>query len=103
MDDLIATASAIQPHNERAAAVWSSGGRDYEEIIRGVYDGIDAAVAALAPQPGERILDVATGTGITARACARADSQLAASSSRLRRASNASADWPSVRNHNCNI
>ena len=61
----------IQPHNERAASVWSSGGRDYEEIIRGVYDGIDATVAGLAPQPGERILDVATGTGITARACAR--------------------------------
>ncbi|QQP93690.1 methyltransferase domain-containing protein (plasmid) [Skermanella sp. TT6] len=62
---------AIQPHNERAASVWSSGGRDYEEIIRGVYDGIDTTVAALAPRPGERILDVATGTGITARACAR--------------------------------
>jgi SAM-dependent methyltransferase len=65
------TAAAIQPHNERAASVWSSGGRDYEEIIRGVYDGIDATVAGLAPRPGERILDVATGTGITARACAR--------------------------------
>lgn len=76
MDDLIATAPAIQPHNERAAAVWSSGGRDYEEIIRGVYDGIDAAVAGLAPQPGERILDVATGTGITARACARRGAQV---------------------------
>jgi len=71
MDGHVTTAPAIQPHNERAAAVWSSGGRDYEEIIRGVYDGIDATVAALAPRPGERILDVATGTGITARACAR--------------------------------
>ena len=47
------------------------GGRDYEEIIRGVYDGIDTTVARLNPHPGERILDVATGTGITARACAR--------------------------------
>ena len=51
--------------------MWSSGGRDYEEIIRGVYDGIDTTVARLNPHPGERILDVATGTGITARACAR--------------------------------
>ena len=67
---------AIQPHNERAAAVWSSGGRDYEEIIRGVYDGIDATIAALAPRPGERILDVATGTGIAARACARRGAQV---------------------------
>jgi SAM-dependent methyltransferase len=76
MDSQITTAPTIQPHtiqphNERAASVWSLGGRDYEEIIRGVYDGIDATVAGLAPQPGERILDVATGTGITARACAR--------------------------------
>lgn len=71
MDGQITTTPAIQPHNERAAAVWSSGGRDYEEIIRGVYDGIDSTIAALAPQPGERILDVATGTGIAARACAR--------------------------------
>ena len=71
MDGQTTTAPAIQPHNERAASVWSSGGRDYEEIIRGVYDGIDATVAGLAPRPGERILDVATGTGITARACAR--------------------------------
>ena len=71
MDDQISTMPAIQPHNERAASVWSSGGRDYEEIIRGVYDGIDTTVARLNPHPGERILDVATGTGITARACAR--------------------------------
>jgi SAM-dependent methyltransferase len=71
MDGHNLSATTIQPHNERAAAVWSSGGRDYEEIIRGVYDGIDATVAGLAPRPGERILDVATGTGITARACAR--------------------------------
>lgn len=71
MDDRIGTLATIQPHNERAASVWSSGGRDYEEIIRGVYDGIDTTVARLDPRPGERILDVATGTGITARACAR--------------------------------
>jgi 2-polyprenyl-3-methyl-5-hydroxy-6-metoxy-1,4-benzoquinol methylase len=71
MNYQVATTPTIQPHNERAASVWSSGGRDYEEIIRGIYDGIDVTVAGLAPQPGERILDVATGTGITARACAR--------------------------------
>jgi hypothetical protein len=46
------TLPTIQPHNERAASVWSSGGRDYEEIIRGVYDGIDTTVARLNPHPG---------------------------------------------------
>lgn len=71
MDAITINAPAIQPHNERAAAVWSSGGQAYEAIIRGVCDAIDTTVAALAPRPGERILDVATGTGITARACAR--------------------------------
>ena len=72
------TLPTIQPHNERAASVWSSGGRDYEEIIRGVYDGIDTTVARLNPHPGERILDVATGTGITARACARRGAEVTA-------------------------
>src|SRR5690349_15440368 len=71
MDGQIGTAHPIAPHDERAAAVWSSGGRDYEEIVRGIYDGIDATIAGFAPQMGERILDVATGTGIAARACAR--------------------------------
>ena len=83
MDDQISTGQistlpAIQPHNERAASVWSSGGRDYEEIIRGVYDGIDTTVARLNPHPGECILDVATGTGITARACARRGAEVTA-------------------------
>jgi SAM-dependent methyltransferase len=72
------TLPTIQPHNERAASVWSSGGRDYEEIIRGVYDGIDTTVARLNPHPGECILDVATGTGITARACARRGAEVTA-------------------------
>ena len=80
MDSQTPTAPAIQPHTERAASVWSLGGRDYEEIIRGVYDGIDATVAGLAPQPGERILDVATGTGITARACGASSLNIFASS-----------------------
>ncbi|EWY38603.1 type 11 methyltransferase [Skermanella stibiiresistens SB22] len=71
MTSQVIATPAIQPHNERAASVWSSGGRDYEEIIRGVHDGIDATVAKFAPRAGERVLDVATGTGITARACAR--------------------------------
>jgi hypothetical protein len=30
------TVSAVQPHNERPAAVWSSGGKHYEEISRGI-------------------------------------------------------------------
>ena len=65
-----ATAS-IQPHNERPASVWSSGGADYDQISRGIADSIEHCVLRLTPKPGERILDLATGTGWTSRAIAR--------------------------------
>ncbi len=65
-----ATAS-IQPHNERPASVWSSGGADYDQISRGIADSIEHCVLRLDPRPGERILDLATGTGWTSRAVAR--------------------------------
>ena len=61
----------IQAHNERPAAVWSVGGRDYDQISRGIADAIEHCVVRLNPQPGERILDLATGTGWTSRAIAR--------------------------------
>jgi len=65
------TAPAIQPHNERPAAVWSSGGKYYEAISRGIADSIEHCVLRLDPQPGERILDLSTGTGWTSRVVAR--------------------------------
>ena len=61
----------IQPHNERPAAVWSAGGKDYNEISRGIADSIEHCVLRLNPQPGERILDLSTGTGWTSRVVAR--------------------------------
>jgi SAM-dependent methyltransferase len=61
----------IQPHNERPAAVWSAGGKGYDEISRGIADAIEHCVLRLNPQPGERILDLSTGTGWTSRVVAR--------------------------------
>jgi SAM-dependent methyltransferase len=61
----------IQPHNERLAHVWSAGGKDYDEISRGIQDAIEHCVARLDPQFGERILDLSTGTGWTSRIVAR--------------------------------
>ena len=61
----------IQQHNERPAAVWSAGGKDYDEISRGIADSIEHCVLRLNPQPGERILDLSTGTGWTSRVVAR--------------------------------
>src|SRR3954454_25069512 len=61
----------IQPHNERAAAVWNAGGTGYDTISRGIADAIEHCVLRLNPQPGERILDLSTGTGWTSRLLAR--------------------------------
>ena len=63
--------STIQPHNMRAAAVWSRGGKAYDQISRGIADAIEHCVMRLDPQPGERILDLSTGTGWTSRVGAR--------------------------------
>jgi SAM-dependent methyltransferase len=60
------------PHNAKAAATWTLGGRDYDRISFGVSDALAHAAQRLAPRPGERILDVATGTGWSARNIARA-------------------------------
>jgi SAM-dependent methyltransferase len=62
---------SIQPHNQKAAGVWNSGGGQYEEISRGIADSIEHCVMRLAPKPGEKILDLATGTGWTSRVVAR--------------------------------
>ena len=61
----------VQPHNERAATVWGAGGKDYDRISRGIADSIEHCVLRLDPRPGERILDLSTGTGWTSRVVAR--------------------------------
>jgi SAM-dependent methyltransferase len=63
--------ATIQQHNQRPAAVWSSGGESYNAISRGIADALEHAVLRLDPRPGERILDLATGTGWTSRLVAR--------------------------------
>lgn len=69
-------AAEIQAHNERASKVWGSGGAAYEEVSRGILDSIEHSVTRLAPQAGERVLDVATGTGWTARRVATRGAQV---------------------------
>src|ERR1051325_5627922 len=58
---------AIQPHNVKAAAAWNAGGQHYDKISHTISDSIEHCVNRLAPKRGERILDIATGTGWTAR------------------------------------
>ena len=63
--------SSIQPHNERPAMVWSSGGDAYDAISRQIQAALEHCAARLDPAPGEAILDLATGTGWTSRLVAR--------------------------------
>jgi ubiquinone/menaquinone biosynthesis C-methylase UbiE len=59
--------TSILSHNEKAAATWGAGGLAYDRVSENILDAIDHLVARVAPQPGENCLDVATGTGWTAR------------------------------------
>jgi SAM-dependent methyltransferase len=67
------TNQSIRSHNAGPAAVWSSGGAAYDEVSRGILDAIEHTINRLEPAPGMRILDVATGTGWTARRLAERD------------------------------
>jgi SAM-dependent methyltransferase len=64
-------AGTALPHNAKTAATWTLGGRDYDQISFGVSDALAHAAQRLAPRSGERVLDVATGTGWSARNMAR--------------------------------
>ncbi len=67
-----------QPHNEMAAKSWGHAGGAYDFISFGLSDGLSHAVQKLWPKPGERILDVATGTGWTARLLAQMGAEVTA-------------------------
>lgn len=58
---------SIRPENLAAAGTWSSGAERYERISRQIADAIEHCVDRLDVRSGERILDVATGTGWAAR------------------------------------
>jgi SAM-dependent methyltransferase len=61
----------VQPHNLKAQATWNSPAARYDEISRSIADAIEHAVERLQPAPGERVLDLATGTGWASRVLAQ--------------------------------
>lgn len=61
------TERRVRAHNAGPSAVWSSGGEAYDRISHGILDAIEHAVNRLEPEGGQRVLDVATGTGWAAR------------------------------------
>src|SRR5262245_30584598 len=68
---MMSTTSTVQPHNLRAQAVWNSPAGRYDAVSRSIADAIQHPIARLAPSPGERILDLATGTGWGSRSLAQ--------------------------------
>lgn len=80
MNEAAATSAqaGILPHHQVAASLWSLGGENYDEISFGVSDALAHAAQRLAPKADEQILDVATGTGWSARNVARAGARVTA-------------------------
>ncbi|HUT48413.1 MAG TPA: methyltransferase domain-containing protein [Alphaproteobacteria bacterium] len=71
-----AAGPAVLPHHEAAAALWGQGGAFYDHVSYAISDALAHAAQRLNAKPGQRILDVATGTGWTARNAARAGAQV---------------------------
>jgi SAM-dependent methyltransferase len=65
-------------HHQQAAAMWGRGGRDYDEVSFAISDALAHAAQRLNARAGERILDVATGTGWSARNVARRGAEVTA-------------------------
>ena len=61
----------VQTHNLKAQSVWNAPGGRYDAISRSIADAIEHAVERLQPRSGERILDLATGTGWGSRIIAQ--------------------------------
>src|SRR5919202_49561 len=61
---------AFEELKQRQSAMWGSG--PYERITETIADVHELVVERLAPQPGERWLDLACGTGAVSERAARA-------------------------------
>jgi SAM-dependent methyltransferase len=62
---------AVLPHHHAAATMWGRGGRHYDDVSFAISDALAHAAQRLNARAGERILDLATGTGWSARNVAR--------------------------------
>jgi ubiquinone/menaquinone biosynthesis C-methylase UbiE len=68
----------ILAHHQAAAAMWGCGGRHYDDVSFAISDALAHAAQRLNAQAGERILDLATGTGWSARNVARSGAAVTA-------------------------
>lgn len=61
-----------------AAAMWDAGGRHYDHVSYAISDALAHAAQRLDARAGEHVLDIATGTGWSARNVARGGARVAA-------------------------
>jgi ubiquinone/menaquinone biosynthesis C-methylase UbiE len=78
MAAITGTDNTILAHHRDAARTWGAGGRAYDNVSFAISDALAHAAQRLNPKPGQRILDVATGTGWSARNAARAGANVTA-------------------------
>lgn len=72
----VSDAATVLPHHEQSATMWSAGGADYDLVSFAISDALAHAAQRLAAQPGDSVLDIATGTGWSARNAARSGAQV---------------------------
>ena len=68
----------VLAHHKPAATMWGRGGKAYDEVSFVISDALAHAAQRLNARAGEHVLDVATGTGWTARNVARAGATVTA-------------------------
>ena len=75
---MASASDAVLAHHQAAASMWGEGGRAYNDISFAISDALAHAAQRLKAKPGEQILDVATGTGWSARNVARTGARVTA-------------------------
>ena len=68
----------VLAHHKPAAAMWGRGGKGYDEVSFAISDALSHAAQRLNARAGECILDIATGTGWSARNVARRGAKVTA-------------------------
>ena len=76
--DNAGSADRVLSHRRAAASMWGRGGRFYDDISFGISDALAHAAQRLSARAEEEILDVATGTGWSARNVARSGARVTA-------------------------
>lgn len=73
-----AITGTVLDHHQGPARMWGAGGEGYDNVSFAISDALAHAAQRLNPKPGQSILDVATGTGWSARNVARTGARVTA-------------------------